>query len=616
MNQTLPSKFIIDFEPVGKRVILSNDQTLMDAALLAGLDLITSCNGLGICASCKVTIVRGTASDLTAQEKTKISRAEIDAGIRLACQVKPCENLRVFIPPASLLQGQQLQIDGHQNQISFNPTISAFDLDLPAVEKDDTRSIWRRLQDTSRSAGVELQLISLDLLRKLPDLIKPDGVSIRIVHYADRLIQILPSGSSYYGLAFDIGSTKIAAYWVDLVSGATILQAGIMNPQISFGEDVVNRIAYANLSVHNLQQLQTVLIDSINQHIQETCTQLAIDSRQIVDLVAVGNSAIHHLLLAIPVRSLGEAPYTPAIHTALQLPAIDLGLQCATGALIYLPPLVAGYVGADHISALAATRFDQMQETSCLIDVGTNTEISLIYQGRMSSCSCASGPAFEGAHIHDGMRAAPGAIEKVKIKGNEILISTIADRNPVGICGSGILSAIAEMLNCEIIDARGVFQSQHPLTKQKDKQKFLILAERREGGLNHPIRISRHDVHEIQLAKGAIRTGIEVLCKHAGISARQIMQFFIAGAFGSHLDIGSAITIGMFPDVDQERYHQIGNAAGVGAKEMLVNKDQRFLCEALLPRINYIELTSQPGFQDLYVSALMLEKSDQLDSTF
>ncbi len=616
MNQTLSPKFIIDFEPVGKRVSLSNDQTLMDAALLAGLDLITSCNGLGVCASCKVTIVRGTASGLTAQELNKLSASEINAGIRLACQVKPCANMRVFVPPASLLQGQQLQIDGHQNQISLNPAVSAFDLDLPPVKKDDTRSIWRRLQEASHSAGVDLQLISLDLLRKLPDLIKSDGASIRVVHYADRLIQILPSGSTYYGLAFDIGSTKIAAYWVDLASGATILQTGMMNPQISYGEDVVNRIAYANLSVHNLQQLQTVLINSINQHIQETCTHLAIDQQQIVDLVAVGNSAIHHLLLAIPVCSLGEAPYAPVSHTALQLPAIDLGLQCASGAMIYLPPLIAGYVGADHISALAATRFDQMQETACLIDVGTNTEISLIHQGQMSACSCASGPAFEGAHIHDGMRAAPGAIEKVKIKGDEILISTIADRNPVGICGSGILSAVAEMQKNEIIDSRGVFQSRHPLTQQEDKQKFLIVAERREGGLNHPIRITRHDVHEIQLAKGAIRTGIEVLCKQAGISAQEIKQFFIAGAFGSHLDIDSAITIGMFPDVDQERYHQIGNAAGVGAKEMLVNKDQRLLCEDLLPRINYIELTSQPGFQDLYVSALMLEKSGQLDSTF
>jgi uncharacterized 2Fe-2S/4Fe-4S cluster protein (DUF4445 family) len=385
------------------------------------------------------------------------------------------------------------------------------------------------------------------------------------------MINIVAPESPFYGIALDIGSTKIASYWVDLQTGAIIHQTGFMNPQISFGEDVVNRIAYANQSTEHQHQLQKVLIQSINQHIQETCSKFSIDKNQIVDMVVVGNSVIQHLFCGIPVRPLGEAPYTPVIKEALEIPATSLNLDIAPGADVFIPPLIAGYVGADHTAGLIATRFNEFRDTTCLIDVGTNTEISLIFQGQTYSCSCASGPAFEGAHIHDGMRAAPGAI-----------------------------------------DRRGVFQKAHPLTKIQDGQKFIVIAEREEDHVKHSIRISRHDVNEIQLAKGAIRTGIEILCQEAGILPNQVQKFLIAGAFGNHLDLASAIEIGMFPEVSIERYSQIGNAAGVGSREMLLNKNLRKLSSAIIEDIQYIELTSQQSFKDTYINALSLEKNDHI----
>ncbi len=607
-----PDQYKIDFEPVGKRVFLSGDKTIMDGTLLSGLDLVTSCNGLGACASCKIQLSSGVLSPITAAEQIKLSDQEINEGVRLACQAKPLSDLRIYIPSSSLIHGQQLQIDGVQNSFDFDPIVKACDILIPKFGPHDTLSDWERIQNICLEKGIKLEKLSFTTLQRMSNTLRDNQWEVRVIYKNDKVIHLLPANTPYYGIAFDIGSTKIASYWVDLQNGSILLQAGFMNPQISLGEDVVNRIAYANQSQFHQNQLQNKLIQSINEHIQETCKKLNIKNEQIVDMVVVGNSVIHHLFCGISVRSLGEAPYTPVIKEALDVSALDLKLDISSGAEVFLPPLIAGYVGADHTAALIATRFRNINETACLIDVGTNTEISLIHNQKIFSCSCASGPAFEGAHIHDGMRAAPGAIDQVKIINNEIHISTIMQKKPVGICGSGILSAIAEMSRNQIIDHRGVFQKNHVLTKTADGQKYVILAEREQEGTKHSIRVNRHDVNEIQLAKGAIRTGIEILCLEAGILPEQISRFLIAGAFGNHIDLESAIEIGMFPDLPLDRFSQIGNAAGVGSREMLMDQTQRLESKNMVSEINYIELTSQPFFKDYYVAALSLEKNDQL----
>ena len=606
----------VDLEPVGKRVMLGHGQTLVDAALLGGLDLITSCNGLGICGSCKIRLLAGNLSPLSAEEYEKLSSTERKEGFRLACQAEPNSDVRIYIPAGSLTQGQQLQVDGVQGQLTHLPLISALDVTLPQPSQTDLRSDLQRVQDSCLVNGIELNDVPLTLLQNLPLLIRENHWEVRLVIFKNekrtRLAAILPHGSPYFGLALDIGSTKIAAYWVDLASGAILEQSGFINPQISFGEDVVNRIAYANLGMDQQRKLQQILIATLNQYIEESCQKLEIQPEQIVDMTVVGNTAIHHLFCGLPVRSLGEAPYVAVVTEALYLLAEQINIRAAPGCLIFLPPNIAGYVGADHTAALIATRFYESQQTLCLIDIGTNTEISLIRAGKIRSCSCASGPAFEGAHIYDGMRAAPGAIEQVRINGQEVTVHTIAQRPAVGICGSGILSAAAELRRNKIIDQRGVFDKKHPLVKEEDRQSYCVLAESQQGDSVHNIRVTRHDINEIQLAKGAIRAGIEILLKDAGITAQQVDHYLIAGAFGTHLDLQSAIEIGMFPDVALDKYQQIGNAAGVGARELLVNETQRRTATQIVKNVEYIELTSEPTFSDTYVVALHLEKNDSL----
>ncbi len=605
------TQYTIDFEPVGKRVLSHPGETLADSALRAGIDLITSCNGLGVCASCKVEILDGTVSAHTANEHSRLRKWKDNPNLRLACQTNPLSDVRVFIPAGSLTQGQQLQIDGHYHPTELNIPFFTKIITIPPPTLQDLRGDWERLQDEyHKSSGMKLQA-SLPVLKEIPARVRKLNWTVKLVirdlGIQQELISILAPDAAYYGIAFDIGSTKVAAFLTNLESGEMIDQRGFMNPQIAVGEDIINRLSHAMHNPDNARKLQDMLVDRIIQYLKEITRKFKLDPAQIIDMVVVGNTAIHHLFCGLPIKSLGEAPYVPAIQHSLSFPAILHGIHIAAGAQIYLPPNIAGYVGADHVAALLATRIQDSDQTLCLIDIGTNTEISLIHESQIHACSCASGPAFEGAHIQDGMRAAPGAIDQVKIENNQIELSTIGQKPPSGICGSGILSVMAEMRRNKIIDQRGVFNREHPLVEPT--QRVLILNTNENG---HEIKITRKDVNEVQLAKGAIRSGIEILCQKAGIQPDQIDHFLVAGAFGNYLDIASAIEIGMFPDVPLERFSQIGNAAGAGARMLLVNHFQRNLADRIGQEIHYVELTAEASFNDTYVSALYMEKNANL----
>jgi uncharacterized 2Fe-2S/4Fe-4S cluster protein (DUF4445 family) len=402
----------------------------------------------------------------------------------------------------------------------------------------------------------------------------------------------------------DLGSTKLALYLVDLASGATLARAGVMNPQIAYGEDVVSRISFANKSEENRVLLQTRLVSSINEAVESLCQEQGLSTGQVVEVVAVGNTAIHHLFCALPVAQLGSAPYVPVISEPVYFEAGEIGLRAAAGARVFMPANIAGYVGADHVSALLATQSYASQRTTLVVDIGTNTVVSLTYQGRVYSCSCASGPAFEGAHIHDGMRAAPGAVDRVHIDDGKVTYTTIGEQLPVGICGSGILQAVAQMLEAGIIDMRGVLRPVHDRVRAKGRQSEFVLALAEETAHGRDIIVTRKDVNEIQLAKGAIRAGIDILLAEAGIPPEAIEDFIIAGAFGTFLDLGSALQVGMFPTIPIERYHQVGNAAGVGAKEMLISQARRAEAAHIVGCVRYVELTTHAGFTPRFVDAM------------
>ncbi len=380
-----------------------------------------------------------------------------------------------------------------------------------------------------------------------------------------------------------------------------------MNPQIANGEDVISRIVYSATHEGGAAALQTRLVDAVNGLIAALCQQSGAQPEQIVEAVLVGNTVMHHLVAGLPVEALGIAPYVPVTQDAISFPAALIGLNIAPGAQVYLPPLIAGYVGADHVAMLLATDTWRAEATTLALDIGTNTEITLAHKGRRWSCSCASGPAFEGAHITDGMRAAPGAVERVQIVDGAVKIQTIGNRPAVGICGSGILDAVAVMAEHGIVDGRGAFNQKHPLVTER----AFTLASADQADHGHAVTVSRQDVSEIQLAKAAIRAGIEILLTEAGLDSTAIESFVIAGAFGTYISVESAVRIGMFPALPRERFRQVGNAAGMGACQLLVSRALRATAEQVVRDIHYVELTTHAEFQNVFVAHLSLNRPDE-----
>jgi uncharacterized 2Fe-2S/4Fe-4S cluster protein (DUF4445 family) len=336
----------------------------------------------------------------------------------------------------------------------------------------------------------------------------------------------------------------------------------------------------------------------------DLCAETQAKPTDIVEAVVVGNTAIHHLFLRLPVKQLGLAPYIPALRSSIDIKAREVGLNVAPGAYVHLLPNIAGYVGADHVAMLLATRMAETNQTTLAIDIGTNTEICLNYRGRMTSVSCASGPAFEGAHIKFGMRAAPGAIEHVRLSGEKLEIQTIGGEAPIGICGSGLLDVVAQLRLNNVLDRQGrMGPGKHALVRSQNGTTEFVLAERAD---QEPVTLSQKDVRELQLAKAAIRLGIQALVIAEGITEEEIEQVVIAGAFGTFINVESAITIGMLPALPLERFRQVGNAAGTGARLALISQTQRAAAEQIAQRDGYIELAAVPNFNRKFAEATYL----------
>lgn len=618
-SSQVPSRFLIDLQPIGRRIEVEAGTDLLTAAQKAGVDLVAACGGVGICGTCRVRIASGKLSPLTLNEEAELRPEEITHGWRMACQAVTLSDVRLEIPPESLPVAQKIQVDGRESEFELDPSVVALELELAAPTIEDLRADLTRAGQAVTAAGYPALHGDLGLLDALSHGLRHHQWSARLALRprppVSDLVAVLPPGTPLLGLAVDLGSTKLAVYLVDLASGATLAKSGVMNPQISYGEDVVSRIAFANKSVENRRTLQTRLVETLNGVVDEFCARLSVTHNQIVDAVVVGNTAMHHFFCGLPVEQLGAAPYVPAVSQPLDVRAAELGLKLAPGAWVHLPANIAGYVGGDHTAVLLTTQGYAAEQTLVAVDIGTNTEISVIHpgkviqglQGKIVSCSTASGPAFEGAHIRDGMRAAPGAIERVRITNGEVHVTTIGGLAPVGMCGSGILWAISEMLEAGIVDERGALRKDAPgvRTSNGNKAEF-VLVPAAKSGHGRDVVVTRSDINEIQLAKGAIRAGIEILLHELGLDPLQVDAWIIAGAFGTFLDIGSALKLGMFPRVPLERFHQVGNAAGVGAKQMLLSRQKRRQASQLVEQVSYIELTIYPQFTQEFVKAMYL----------
>lgn len=596
--------FLVDFEPIGKRIPIHAGQTILEAAQKGGIALLSVCGGIGLCQDCVVRIVQGEVSPITQDEKTAFTPDMIAAGYRLACQTRVLGNIKLDIPPESLSGPQRLQLESLERILEIDPVVLPVDFILP-LPLPSTAIDRHTLFISTLQGDTPTGLTCSDSVQKVidPFLMENAGKGRALIR-DKKIIELLPYKADCFGIAADIGTTKIAFFLVDLETGEIKFQAGMMNPQIAFGEDVISRISYANESPRHAADMHKMLISALNSSIMECIAETGSDVSQIVDAVIVGNTAMHHFFTGLPVRQLGEAPYVPAVYQSMQISSLDIGLLMLKDAEVYLPPNIAGYVGGDHVAMLVDTKIASADDTVVALDIGTNTEISLVNDGKLYSCSCASGPAFEGARIEMGMRAAPGAIEKVELIQGKLEYSTIANLSPVGICGSGILDAVAVMQSDGVIDHRGALQKGHKNLYQINNTYRYILASKEKTGTDRDIYITRKDVNEIQLAKAAIRAGIESLLAQAGITGADIDRVIIAGAFGTYINLKSAIQIGMLPELPLEKFTQVGNAAGAGARQMLLSRRIRREAENIALSSNYLELTAYKNFLEFYASAM------------
>jgi len=596
----------VDFEPIGRRHVCSKGTTLLEAARQTGVGIVSICGGRGTCGQCRVRVLDGLAPPPTGAEGKVFSAEELATGYRLACQAEVLSDLRVHVPPTSLTTPQRIQIEGRELVVPLQPVVRSYKVELPPRAPQDLRPEVTRLREVlAREYGLEKLTVDGRLLPRIPLRLQEwDGVANAVVRDGE-LMDLLPDERLPLGLAVDLGTTKIAAHLVDLTTGETLEAKGVMNPQIACGEDVIARIAHAMEGEEQAEELRQAAVGAVNDLAGELCALVGRPREEIAEAVVVGNTAMHHLFLGLPVRQLGLAPYLAAVIDPLDLKARDVGLEISPGGYVHLLPNIAGFVGADHVAMLLSTGIYRAEETVVGLDIGTNTEVVLRAGERLIACSTASGPAFEGAHIRDGMRAAPGAIERLRITDTSVEYQTIDDAPPVGLCGSGILDAVAQLLEAGVLDERGSM-GEHPRVRRgKDGPEFVLVAQG-EGGDGREVVITRADVGEIQLAKGAMRAGINVLLDEAGLSAEDVDKIVIAGAFGTYVDVGSAVTVGMVPPLPLSRFVQVGNAAAIGAKLALISTEQRALAEEIARQVEYIELTNDRRFVGEFTKAMFL----------
>lgn len=606
----------IDFQPVGKRVRVPTGESLYDGARQAGIELSSSCGGEGSCGQCRVVVIAGEVSPLSVDEKFILTDLEVQRGERLACRTSALGNLRIHIPRQSLITGQRLQIESQVETLTeIDPVVHASAVEMASPTLQDPRSDQERLFNVIQDrTGFEELRIKPEVIRQFSTLARENDWRLQVFvrrmgnNYAFwEIVGAAGPEARALGLAVDLGTTKIAAHLIDLENGAQLAAAGAPNPQIGYGEDLVSRLRHAFRNPAGGRQLAEMVRETLDELLGELVHQAGVERSWVCEACIVGNTAMTHLLLDLPVRQLALAPYVAALDDALDLPAHELGLVMAPGAYVHILPCIGGYVGADHVAMIIATDLDRTDKVKIGLDIGTNTEIALARPGEafLVSVSCASGPAFEGAHIHDGMRAAAGAIEAVRFETQGVRLKTVGDVPPVGLCGSGIVDALAELRRWQLVNTGGRFDRDNPRIRNGNNGLEFVLADAQRSGSGLDVVIGQKDVNEIQLAKGAIRAGLEALLQATETLPEQIEEVIVAGAFGSYLNLYSALDIGLLPRYPNASYHQVGNAAAFGARQALVSHEARQRARAIAKTTHYLELTTFPRFNRLFAQGML-----------
>ncbi|MFX1520269.1 MAG: ASKHA domain-containing protein [Promethearchaeota archaeon] len=611
------TKTEITFQPDGKRVSIDVGETIMDGAKRGGIDIQSICGGTAICGKCKVLINPGQdlVNPITDDEKRLLTQLEIQKSYRLACCVIPQGNIYVEIPPSSRIGKQRLQVEGIEVPVEFEPLIQKLGLKIAPPSLQDLRSDGERILDEVRKIFDYDIKFDNNVIHRIPHILRNGNWVVTVTIWNNqKIIDIEPNMTfeNNYGVALDIGTTKIAAYLVNLYDGSLLASDSMMNPQIPYGEDVISRITLTK----EFALLSNLVVDVINQLIESLCEKADIKLNWIYEVSIVGNTAMHHLFLRIPPEYLAVAPYVPVIRQPLNIPAEKLALNIFPYGNAYVFPIIAGFVGGDKVAEILATEIYKSDEICLTLDIGTNTEIALGNKEDILVCSCASGPAFEGAYIRHGMRAATGAIERIKIDPEtfEVTYKTIDNEKPRGICGSAIVDVLSEMFKAEIIDHRGRINTSLSNTRivdTKDGAKFII-AWQEDTVLEEDLFITQEDLKQLQLAKAAMHTGAAILLKNKGMKKEDIAHVFIAGAFGSYVDPEAAVNIGMIPDVPIEIIKSVGNAAGTGARLALLSKRSRENAEEIARKVRYLELVLDPDFTREYAKSMYIPHKDRI----
>jgi uncharacterized 2Fe-2S/4Fe-4S cluster protein (DUF4445 family) len=583
----------LSFPQLDREIPSHDGETIYQSARRSGVRIIGACGGRGSCGTCRVRVVNGEVDAAGATAMPGTGGDEKRPQWLRACQVRPKSNCVVEIAARSLAPVVRAEFDAGETVevLPLDPAVVSREAKVPEATLVDNLSDLDRVIRALALPPLEVDLIAA---RQLPATLRAGDWSLR-AHIREReLIGFSPVSRRTLGLAVDLGTTNVAGFLVDLQSGARVASLGIENPQVAWGADVVSRMNHAIQGPANAAELRQAASTAINALAHDLCFSINAATADIIDVAICGNTAMHHLLLGLPVRQLGRAPFVAAVREAMDVKARELDLAVCPGASVHLAPNIGGYVGSDHVTALLATE-DQWRAgtTTVVMDIGTNTEISLIHRGDIMSVSCPSGPALEGGHISCGMRAAEGAIERVAVEDGRIKIDAIGNRKPVGLCGSGVIDAMAALRKIGSLDDGGRIVGQHPDIGEMDGKRVAVLAP--------GVYFTQHDVRAVQLAKAAIRTGIELQLRDRGLREADIQLVVIAGAFGAYINVSSAIAIGLLPVLPLDRFKQVGNAAGVGVRQILASRQRRARARELAQRCRYVELSTRDDFQRIFL---------------
>ncbi len=595
----------------------------MDRARELGVDLQATCAGRGSCGKCRVRIREGAdclggISDL---ERRLLSREEVGKGFRLACvcRVARAGGIRVEVPDESRIGQQRLLAAGAEVKVTPRPAVRKVFIRIEPPSLEDVRSDADRLLEAIAGKGSENPLdIDYRLLRDLPHRLRSGQWAVTASLWGDAEIFDLEPGnttSRMFGAAFDIGSTKVAGYLVDLVSGKTLATASAINPQMSYGEDIISRISYVAQNERGLDVLHDAIVQVVNRLLEELCAKADLQRDAVLEVSVAGNTVMHHIFFHVDPVYVGSAPYAAAVRSPLEIRAREVGVQANSGSRIYALPSVAGFVGADAIADILATGIHESDRISMTIDIGTNTEITLGSRDGLACCSAPSGPAWEGAHISHGMRAGSGAIESLAIDEQtlEPTYETIGRGRPSGICGSGIVDAMAEMLKAGIIDRSGQLDlgRKNERIRERDRHAEYVVAFARESATGKDIVVTQEDVREVQLAKAAIYAGASLLMRKLAVKVGDIARLYVAGAFGTYIDVRNARLIGLYPEVPLETVKFVGNAAGTGARMALLSTEVRDVAAKVAKMIgSRVELGADPSFQEEFLQATYFPHRD------